>query len=359
MGLGARIGGLLLVFLWLIAPVGIGRFDVPPRRIPPAFTIDQLRRRAADEAQRLPRLNSLLISLDGDLILERYFNGAGPNRSTNIKSASKSVVSALVGIAVDEGLIPGVETPISRYFPYLKDERLDPLKRTITIEDLLTMRSGLESTSGRNYGRWAFSKNWVRFVLDLPLTDPPGSRMNYSTGNTHLLSAILTKASGESSWEFAQQRLAEPLGFRMSSWSRDPQGIYFGGNNMALTPRQMLAFGRLYLDGGRFDGKQVVPERWVSKSFEPHGRSRRSRQLYGYGWWIREIAGRDAYFAWGYGGQYIFLIPDLNLVVVTTSSTEPGEGRREHRGDIFDLLESFVADLPRTRPSFAVREGPT
>ena len=347
-----------MLALWLASPAGLGRSDIAPRIVHPAFSLAELAESTLERSAEAPRLHSILASVEGELVLERYFNGAGPNRSTNIKSASKSVISALVGVAIDRGFIPGVETPIAEYFSYLANSSVDPAKRAITIEDLLTMRSGLESTSGRNYGRWAYSKNWVRFVLDLPLIEPPGRRMNYSTGNTHLLSAILTKATGKSSWDFAQEALAEPLGFRMSSWSRDPQGIYFGGNNMALTPRQMLAFGEMYLAGGRWGDKQVVPREWVEASFQARGRSRRSGQRYGYGWWTREFAGRQVWFAWGYGGQYIFLIPELDLVFVTTSSTEAGEGRRGHRGRIFELFESFLEGLPRTRPSFVLEHGP-
>ncbi len=354
MGRGFGISGVCLLLLWLASPPALGRSDVAPRFVPPAFSLADLAQTTSERSAELPRLRSVLVSINGEIVLERYFNGAGPNLSTNVKSASKSVISALVGIAIHRGLIPGIETPIKDYFPYLANASVDPAKRDITIEDLLTMRSGLESTSGRNYGRWAYSKNWVRFVLDLPLIDPPGSRMNYSTGNTHLLSAILTKAAGMSARDFAQEALAGPLGFQMSSWSRDPQGIYFGGNNMTMTPRQMLAFGEMYRSGGRWNGSQVVPPEWVDASFQPRGRSRRSGQLYGYGWWMREIAGRRACFAWGYGGQYIFIVPELDLVFVTTSSPDPGDGRREHRGGVFDLFQSFLEGLPKTQPSFVL-----
>ena len=118
---------------------------------------------------------------------------------------------------------------------------------------LLTMQSGLESTSNRNYGAWVQSPNWVRHALAKPLVAAPGTQMIYSTGNTHILSAILTKATGKSTWQFAQEALAKPLGFSLSPWMRDPQGIYFGGNEMVMTPRQMLAFGEMYRNGGRVE----------------------------------------------------------------------------------------------------------
>jgi CubicO group peptidase (beta-lactamase class C family) len=294
-------------------------------------------------AKELPRLHSLLVSRRGEVILERYYNGARATRPANIKSASKSYISALVGIAIERRLIPGVETPIVTYFPELAKDR-DPAKRTITIEDLLTMRSGLESTSNRNYGAWVQSRNWVQHALARPLLSPPGTQMQYSTGNTHLLSAILTKATRTSTWQFASDTIAKPLGFTLARWPQDPQGIYFGGNDMLMTPRQMLAFGELYLDRGRAGGRQIVPESWIDRSFITRGRSPISDQEYGYGWWMRELGGHRAYYAWGFGGQYIFVVPDLDLVVVTTSSSTVAEDRRSHRRNVFDLVEYLIIE---------------
>jgi CubicO group peptidase (beta-lactamase class C family) len=297
---------------------------------------------AAKAASELPRLHSLLISHHGTLVLERYFNGMRAARPANVKSVSKSVISALVGIAIDRGHIESVSEPIGKYFKGLLRDPADAAKRAITIEDLLTMRSGLESTSSRNYGAWVRSRHWVRYVLDRTLVEAPGQSMEYSTGNSHLLSAILTRTTGKSTWQFAQEVLAKPLGFSLARWPQDPQGIYFGGNEMLMTPRQMVAFGELYLNRGRVAGRQVVPARWVDDSFVPRGRSDYSEQMYGYGWWMRELAGQPAFYAWGFGGQYIFVVPAAELVVVTTSSTAVGEERRSHRRTIFGLVEQFV-----------------
>ncbi len=302
-----------------------------------AGPLDDAARAAAD----MPRLHSLLVSWRGNLLLERYYNGTRATRPANIKSASKSVISALVGIAIDKNILTGVRQPIGPFFPELAAPS-EASKRAITIEDLLTMRAGLEGTSNRNYGAWVQSRNWVSFVLSRDLIEPPGGRMEYSTGNTHLLSAILTKATGKSTWQFAQDMLARPLGFTLAQWTRDPQGIYFGGNEMTMTPKQMLAFGELYRNRGRVAGRQVVPAEWVEESFRLRTRSRFNDQGYGYGWWSREFAGYETFFAWGYGGQYIFIVPELDLVVVTTSSSAVGEERRSHRRTIFDLLEQSI-----------------
>ena len=310
-----------------------------------------------EEAARLRRLHSLLISRHGELILERYFHGASAARLANIKSVSKSVISALVGIAIKRELIKSVDTPIAQFFPERLGEDADPAKRSITVEHLLTMRSGLEPTSGRGYGAWVQSSNWVRYVLSRPLVSQPGEMMDYSTGNSHLLSAILTKVSGKSTWQFARDVLARPLGIRLQRWQQDPQGIYFGGNNMEMTPRQMLAFGELYLNWGRANGSQVVPEDWIRVSFIPRARSYWSNELYGYGWWIGETNGYRAYFAWGYGGQLIYVIPDLRLVVVTTSSATTGDTRRSHRRAVFGLVEELVAEAARASAPREARFG--
>jgi len=298
---------------------------------------------AVKEGSTMPRLHSLLVSWRGNLILERYFNGTQPTRPANIKSASKSVISALVGIAIDRGMIAGVKQPISGFFPEILSSETNSAKKQITIENLLTMQSGLETTSNRNYGAWVQSSNWVRRALGRPLLSQPGTVMEYSTGNTHLLSAILTKATGRSTWQFAQEMLAKPLGFTLPRWPQDPQGVFFGGNDMLMTPRQMVAFGELYLNHGRLNGQQVVPARWVEASQMPRAQSQREDdRFYGYGWWIRDLAGHRTYYAWGFGGQFIFIVPTLDLVVVTTSSSTVAEERRSHRLTLYDLVEHLI-----------------
>ena len=278
----------------------------------------------------------------GSLILERYFNGARATRLANIKSASKSIISALVGIAIDRKLIADVRQPIAPFFGDLLAGDGNAAKRLITIENLLTMQSGLATTSNRNYGAWVQSANWVRHALGRPLESSPGTEMEYSTGNTHLLSAIITKASGKSTWQFAQDTLARPLGFSLAQWPRDPQGVYFGGNDMLLTPRQMIAFGELYLNRGRANGQQIVPAQWVDASFVPRTRSNWSEQTYGYGWWMREMAGVQTYYAWGFGGQFIFVVPELDVVIASTSAATVADDRRSHRRTVDDLIERMV-----------------
>jgi CubicO group peptidase (beta-lactamase class C family) len=293
-------------------------------------------------ASALPQLRSILVSWRGELVAEHYAAGVRPSGLANVKSVSKSIIAALVGIAIERRLIRSVEVPISTYFPELRKDP-DPRKQAITIEDLLTMRSGLQSTSGENYGPWVRSRNWVRTVLAQPMVSEPGTDMEYSTGTSHLLSAILTKVTRRSTWQFAQEALARPLGFSLARWQQDPQGIYFGGNEMLLTPKQMLAIGELYLARGSHGGRQIVPAAWVDTSCVRRTTSVwDSERHYGYGWWIQEFDGGTACFAWGYGGQYIFVFRELNLIITATSATTVSEERRGHRRALFELIETRV-----------------
>jgi CubicO group peptidase (beta-lactamase class C family) len=292
-------------------------------------------------AAELPRLRSFLIAVDGRIVVERYYRGATRARATNVKSVSKSIISALVGIAVAERKLRGVQQTLGELLPRELRDSADAEKRDITVADLLSMRAGLESTSFGNYGRWVTSPNWVRAALAQPMVAPRGGPMIYSTGNSHLLSAILTRTTGMSTWAYARRKLGTPLGIEIPQWPRGPQGIYFGGNDMRLTPRAMVAIGELYRNGGRARGRQIVPEWWVDSSFVVRTYSPFNGHGYGWGWWTRDAVDYRVNFAWGYGGQFIFIVPALRATVVMTSDAE---GRREggHLDALHDLLDSYV-----------------
>lgn len=301
---------------------------------------------ALDRAAALQALRAVVVAQDGRIVAERGYRGYGPGQPANIKSASKAIVSALVGIAIDRGLLDGVDQPISPLFAADLPEVRDPRLSAITVGHLLSMQAGLERTSGRNYGRWIASDHWVRAALARPFVDEPGGTMLYSTGSTHLLSAILTRTSGRSTLALAQDWLGAIEGFRISHWHRDPQGIYLGGNQMAMSTRSLLAFGEIYRRGGvASDGRRIVPAAWVAHSWRPRTRSRFTGDDYGYGWFLRRIGGHETAYAWGYGGQMLYIVPDAGLTIAITSDDAAPAGRSGYRDHLHRLAEAIIASL--------------
>lgn len=296
-----------------------------------------------DGVRDLDALKVVLVSRDGEMLAERAFNGRGIGDSTNIKSASKSIISGMVGIAIDKGLLQGVDQKIA---PLLESElprNPDPRMSEITIGNLLSMQAGLARMSGPNYGRWVSSGNWVRFALSEPFDGEPGGQMLYSTASTHLLSAILTRVGEKSTLALSREWFEPVEGFRIGSWERDPQGIYLGGNQMAMTASSLLAFGQLYQNGGRTaDGVQVIPQQWIEQSWTPRTNSRFSGDGYGYGWFLRRIGGEDVRFGWGYGGQMLYVVPSLGLTVVMTSDATSPSARTGYRDELHGLLAEII-----------------
>lgn len=296
-----------------------------------------------DRAAGLEPLKVVLAYRNGETLAERAFNGNSLNASTNIKSASKSIISCLVGIAIDRKLLEGADQKIAPILRADLPRNPDPRINDITIGNLLSMQSGLSRMSGPNYGRWVASSNWVRFALSEPLDGEPGGSMLYSTASTHLLSAILTRVGKKSTLALARDWLAPVDGFRIGAWERDPQGIYLGGNQMAMTARSLLAFGELYRNGGKSsDGTQVVSRSWIDQSWTPRTNSRFSGDGYGYGWFLRQIGGEEVRFGWGYGGQMIYIVPSLGLTVAMTSKESGPSARNGYRDQLHDLLADII-----------------
>ncbi|MGX9180172.1 serine hydrolase domain-containing protein [Mesorhizobium sp. BHbdii] len=296
-----------------------------------------------DEAEHLTPLRTVVIAHEGALVAERGYRGHSPARAANIKSASKSIISALVGIAIDKGVLHGTDQKIAPLLQADLPADVDPRLQQVTIGHLLSMQAGLGRTSGPNYGRWVASDNWVRAALAMPFDDDPGGTMLYSTGSTHLLSAILTRRTGRSTLELAREWLGPQEGFSIAAWDRDPQGIYLGGNQMAMSPRSLLAFGELYRNGGvSRGGRQLVPADWIKLSWQPRTASRFTGDGYGYGWFIRQIAGEAVFYGWGYGGQMVYVVPGRALTVVMTSDENGPAGRSGHRDDLHALLERII-----------------
>jgi len=290
-------------------------------------------------------VKSFIIEQEGAILYEDYRDGMARNQPTNIKSASKSVLSLLIGIAIDKGYLEGLDQPIKEFFPEYFNQHPDPDKESITIKSLLTMSAGLESTSFRNYGRWVLSSNWITYALNQPMVQEPGGRMVYSTGTSHLLSVILTRASGMSTLAFANKYLFGPMGIQVGGWDRDPQGYYMGGNNMAISPMALLKLGRLMNDLGEYDGRQIVPREWIIDSVKIYTRSNFNNYNYGYMWWRKTVGGREVVFAWGNGGQYIMMLPELDAVISITSDVERATGSRGYQRQIFTFLEHQIIPL--------------
>jgi CubicO group peptidase (beta-lactamase class C family) len=295
------------------------------------------------DAESLAPLETVLVSVAGEVVAQRGYRGNSVSDPTNIKSASKSIISALVGIAIDRGLLEGVDQPVAELLADQLPDDPDPAINEITVGNLLSMQAGLERTSGPNYGAWVASPNWVRFVLAQSFEDEPGGAMLYSTGSTHLLSAILTRVGGQSTLELARDWLSPLEDFSIASWDRDPQGIYFGGNQMAMSPRSLLSFGELYRNGGlTASGEQVISEDWIAQSWEQRTNSRFTGDEYGYGWFGRENAEEQVHYGWGYGGQMLYIVPSLELTVVMTSNENSPSARNGHRDDLHELLGEII-----------------
>lgn len=296
-----------------------------------------------DGAATLSPLKVVLVNREGKPLAERAFNGHSLNGSTNIKSASKSIISAMVGIAIGKKLLDGPDQKIAPILKSALPSDPDPRLNAVTIGNLLSMQAGLSRMSGPNYGRWVSSSNWVRFALSEPFDGEPGGDMLYSTASTHLLSAILTRVGRKSTMELAREWFAPVDDFRIGSWERDPQGIYLGGNQMAMTARSLLAFGELYRNGGRTsEGRQVIPADWIASSWQVRTSSRFSGDGYGYGWFNRTIGGENVWFGWGYGGQMVYIVPSLQMTVVMTSNESGPSARNGYRDDLHSLLGNII-----------------
>ena len=292
------------------------------------------------QAQALDRVHAVVVAYDGNIIHEHYQGGPGVAEPTNVKSLSKTVLAAVTGAAIEAGVIESVEQPMVALLDSVPSAA-DPQVNDITVAHLLAQQAGLERTSGSNYGAWVASAHWVNDALTRPFVDRPGGRMLYSTGTSHLLSAALTQASGESTLALAQRLLGEPLGIAIPPWPQDPQGIYFGGNDMQLSPRALIAIGELYRNDGVANGQRVLPEGWVEDSWTPRGQSPWTGDGYGFGWFITTLAGEHVAYGRGYGGQALYVIPEREMTVVITSDpTPPSPG-----GQFQQQLNALVADL--------------
>jgi CubicO group peptidase (beta-lactamase class C family) len=271
-------------------------------------------------------IDSLSIVRNGYLVLDVTINPFRPGMKHNLFSCTKSILSVLVGIAIDEGYVEGVEQPVLDFFTTRTIDNLDANKAAMTLENLLTMTSGLKCRDSYLY-RWEglylmqASDDWVQFVLDLPMEGEPGVNFEYCNGASLLLSAILQETTGMDAYQFAEVHLFAPLGITESDWPADPQGVTIGWANLELLPHDMAKIGYLYLNHGQWEGKQIVSPSWVEASTRKHTPAT-LEDGYGYQWWLDD---NGMYLALGYSGQFIFVVPEKNLVVVFTSHLEESD----------------------------------
>ena len=275
-------------------------------------------------------VDSMLVVRHGMLVHETYFNDFDREKLHDLRSATKSITSALVGIAIDQGLLPGLDEPV---LPHLGGEaglqNPDPRKREITVENLLTMTPGLacddwNSSSPGNEEKMYKERDWVKFILDLPMVADPGSRYGYCTGGVVALGAMLGQASGQRADSYARQVLFGPLGITRAEWQFTPIGAVDTGGHIHMRPRDMAKFGQLFLQQGLWDSRRIVSAAYVERSTSFRVRTI-SNEEYGYLWW-RRLTNRgtelvQTYYAVGNGGQQIIVAPSLDIVAVFTGSS--------------------------------------
>jgi CubicO group peptidase (beta-lactamase class C family) len=272
-------------------------------------------------------MDSVLVTRHGRIVLEATYAPFRAGLRHRFYSATKSVTSTLVGMALADGRLDSTDHKVVDFFADRTIANLDDAKKAITVQHLLDMTSGLAWQEGVNGGAESYiamarSPDWQQFILDQPMTTPPGSRFYYNTGNSHLLSAILGKVTGRSTLDYARERLFGPLGIDDVLWRVDPQGVPIGGNDLYLQPRDMAKIGYLWMRGGLWEGKQILPAAWIEgvRSADVDMHENWSADMrYGRQFWV--MPRRDTFMAVGYHRQLVVVMPGLDIVAVATGSS--------------------------------------
>jgi CubicO group peptidase (beta-lactamase class C family) len=330
-----------------------------------AGTIGQRVERYLGGWEFAPKVRAVLVQVNGKMLLQRY-SGKAAAQSRSVASVTKSVISTLIGIAIAEHRIKGLDERLDHLLPRFKAVMKSETK-AITLRQLLTMTAGLPDTvnSGPDFD---FSSDWVRAILRVGPDHPPGETFAYADADPHLLSAILVQATGMSVLEYARAKLFDPLGIDSRpaaqpialpgsistyneagfAWPVDPQGIQTGWDYLKVTPGDMLQIGRLFLDQGEWNGRQIVPAEWVRNATTGHvlaaGLTLDAR--YGYLWWVVTADGDPAFAAVGYGGQLIEVVPRRGLVVVVSSDYDllgDGSATTVNNLALVDMVDKVIA----------------
>lgn len=292
-------------------------------------------------------IHSIIVVKDGYIVAEQYYSDDyGPDDLHRIYSCTKSLTSALLGIASGKGLLGGLDQKMTSFFPEYEIQSMSADKEAISIEHLLTMSAGFEwyeleypyGDQRNTFRNWSDSGGGVKFVLDLPMVSVPGEEYAYNTGASHVLSGILQKVVGVRADSFAVDNLFGPLGIDQFYWPIDSDEVAYGGSGVRLTPRDMARFGYLYLKNGNWDGTQIIPETWVETSQQKHMmRKYIPDNYYGYQFWVSNY---DTYSAVGYGGQWITIVPELDLVVVYNNRFVEGDNLQWYTPE--RLLNTYI-----------------
>ncbi|MFN2282188.1 MAG: serine hydrolase domain-containing protein [Anaerolineales bacterium] len=310
------------------------------------------------DAEDLDTLYSVLLVKNGVLVGEGYFNGAARDEKRLVQSATKSMMSALVGVALEEGCLESIDQKMIEFFPEAADQVTDPRKREITIQQMLQMRSGYpDEETDPAFLEALYYGVYTPLIEDFPLVSPPGTAFHYSNLTYSWLAVILQRACGTDLRDFSQEHLFGPLGAEVGDWLEDREGNYVGSGGIHLTPREAAKFGQLFLDNGKYQDVQILPAAWVNESLKIYSQKAKDYGWgfpfgpldYGYGWWHANIRRHDVWFAWGHGGQLIVLLDDLDLVIVTTA--DPFFGQHDgnswkHEKAAFELVGDFIRSLP-------------
>ena len=316
---------------------------------------------ANDFAENDHLTRALLVVKDGYLVYENYYGDGGINQSTNLWSVTKSVVSALVGITLDQGDIQSTSQLMQDLMPEYQQFN------EITLHHVLTMTTGLNwNESGPLWVDWILSPDWVAHALSRGHFDDPGNQFYYSSGNSQFLTALVNERTGRDPGQFAKEFLFDPLGIPFEifdsevpntnwldykkplyqSWHENPKGIETAGFGLFLTARDMAKFGYLFLNRGKWNGQTIISEDWVIKSIKDYEKGINDRYSYGYHWWLTFVDGHPSFLASGFGGQIIGIVPSLDLVVVlkyeADNPVHPESGTSHDDMYLFELVVKAI-----------------